>query len=224
MTQLLNKKIISVALTDDHILLRDALAALIENIPGYEVLFIADHGKQMTEHIQKGTVPDIMILDLNMPEMDGYQAAAWLKKFHPGVYILVLTMFDSEIPLIRLLQEGVRGFLKKDIHPDELKTALQSLVKEGYYYPVQTAGRMANLFQVNKQQQRVFETKALSQSDIDFLKLVCTDLTYKEIALELNISPKTIDSLRDTLFQRFDVKSRVGLAIYAVKNGIVNFM
>lgn len=223
MNQLVHKKTISVALTDDHILLRDALGALIEKIPGYEVVFLAEHGKQMIEYIQNGTVPDIMILDLNMPEMDGYQSASWLKHYHPSVYILVLTMFDSEIPLIRLLQEGVRGFLKKDIHPDELKTALQSLVKEGYYYPVQTAGKMANLFQVNKQQQRLYETKALSQADIDFLKLACTDLTYKEIALELNISPKTIDGLRDNLFQRFEVKSRVGLAIYAVKNGIVSF-
>jgi two-component system, NarL family, invasion response regulator UvrY len=222
MNQSLPTQIIRVALTDDHILLRDALAALIEKIPGFSILFLAENGKEMTEQIAKKGSPDILILDLNMPEMDGYEAAAWLKQHHPEIFILILTMFDTEIPLIRLLQEGVRGFVKKDIHPDELKTALQSLMKEGYYYPVQTVGKMVNLFQRNRQLQHGLDSKSLSVTDIVFLKLVCTDLTYREIAMEMNISPKTIDALRDQLFQRFEVKSRVGLAIYAVKHGIVN--
>lgn len=213
---------VSVALVDDHILLRNALGDLIEHIPGYRIEFMAGNGIEMIRYIQNGSIPQVLILDLNMPEMDGYEAAAWLHEQHPEIYVLVLTMFDSEIPLIRLLQNGVRGFLKKDIHPDELKMALQSLMKEGYYYPVQTAGKLANLFQINKQQQRLMDSKTMSVTDIQFLKLAATDLTYKEIALEMNMSPKTIDSLRDSLFQKFDVKSRVGLAIYAVKNGIVS--
>ena len=212
---------VSVALVDDHILLRNALGHLIDTLPDYRVVFLAGNGIEMMEYLKAGTIPHILILDLNMPHMDGYEAAAWLRKNHPNIYVIVLTMFDSEIPLIRLLQDGVRGFLKKDIHPDELKTALRSLIKEGYYYPVQTAGRLANLFQLNKQQQRNMDSKTLSPVDIQFLKLAATDLTYKEVAIEMNLSPKTIDALRDSLFQKFDVKSRVGLAIYAVKNGIV---
>lgn len=212
---------VSVALVDDHILLRNALGHLIDTLPDYRVVFLAGNGIEMMEYLKTGTIPHILILDLNMPHMDGYEAAAWLRKNHPNIYVIVLTMFDSEIPLIRLLQDGVRGFLKKDIHPDELKAALQSLIKEGYYYPVQTAGRLANLFQLNKQQQRLMDSKTLSPVDIQFLKLAATDLTYKEVAIEMNLSPKTIDALRDSLFQKFDVKSRVGLAIYAVKNGIV---
>lgn len=213
---------VSVALIDDHILLRNALSSLIENIPGYSIEFLAGNGFEMIHYLQQNKHPSIIILDLNMPEMDGYEAAAWLHKNQPDIYVLILTMFDTEIPLIRLLQNGVRGFLKKDVHPDELKTALQSLMKEGYYYPIQTTGRLANLFQFNTQQQRIMDTKTLSATHIEFLKLAATDLTYKEIALEMNLSPKTIDALRDTLFHKFVVKSRVGLAIYAVKNGIVN--
>jgi two-component system invasion response regulator UvrY len=129
-------------------------------------------------------------------------------------------MFDSEIPLIRLLQQGVKGFIKKDIHPEELRIAVATMKDEGYYYPIQTVGKMVNLFQMNRQNRRELEVKSLTPMEIEFLNLVCTDLTYKEIALRLNLSPKTIDALRDQLFIRFDVKSRVGLALYAVKNGV----
>jgi two-component system, NarL family, invasion response regulator UvrY len=210
---------IKIALVDDHVLLRDALAGLIEKMPGFEVVFTAGNGREMIAQMSSGNTPAIIILDISMPEMDGYETAAWLKTHHPGIAIVILTMFDAELPLIRLLQEGVKGFLKKDIHPHELQHALQSLMKEGYYYPVQTVGKIINLF--HGLNNTGIESKKLSQVEIDFLKLACTDLTYKEIALQLKMSPKTIDNLRDTLFIRFDVKSRVGLAIYAVKNGIV---
>lgn len=213
---------IKVALVDDHILLRDALADFINQIPSFEVVFTANHGKDMIEKIKSTAKPQIIILDLNMPVMDGYDAAGWLHTQHPDILVLILTMFDSDIPLIRLLQVGVKGFLKKDVQPEELKVALHSIMEEGYYYPVQTAGRMANLFQLNKQRRSEMDHKSLSYMELEFLKFACTELTYKEIALQLNLSPKTIDGIRDQLFDRFDVKSRVGLAIYAVKNGIVN--
>jgi DNA-binding NarL/FixJ family response regulator len=157
-----------------------------------------------------------------MPEMDGYETTEWLAKHYPDILIMVLTMFDTDIPLIRLLKTGVKGFLKKDIHPDELMLALNALKKDGFYYPVQTVGKMANLFRNNIEHEMNLKLKSLSNSDIEFLKLVCTDLTYKEIALQLNISPKTIDALREQLFNRFEVKSRVGLAMYAIKNGVVS--
>jgi DNA-binding NarL/FixJ family response regulator len=209
-----------IALVDDHIVLANALAELINKWEGYHVLFTASNGIEMQDKIKKFGKPDLLILDLNMPKMDGYQTSNWLKANHPEILILVLTMFDSEIPLIRLLQQGVKGFIKKDIHPEELRIAVATMKDEGYYYPIQTVGKMVNLFQMNRQNRRELEVKSLTPMEIEFLNLVCTDLTYKEIALRLNLSPKTIDALRDQLFIRFDVKSRVGLALYAVKNGV----
>jgi DNA-binding NarL/FixJ family response regulator len=212
---------ITIALTDDHIVLRNALAALIDRFPGFRVLFLAGNGKEMTEQVAEKGAPDILILDLSMPVMDGYQCAEWLKTNYPDVAVLVLTMFEADLSLIRLLQLGVKGFVRKDIHPDELKTALHSLVKEGYYYPVQTVGRMANLFQLNRQNQSNLEANMLAPREIRFLQLACTDATYTQIAADLNISPKSVDALRDQLFTRFNVKNRVGLAMYAVRNGVV---
>ena len=144
-------------------------------------------------------------------------------KIAPEINILILTMYDSEIALIRLLQAGVKGFLKKDTHPNELRVALKAVSAGGYYYSQDTTGKLANLFQRDFENQHFVDKAILSEKEIEFLRLASTDKTYKEIASELKISPRAIDGYRDTLFEKLDVKSRVGLAIYAVKNGIVIF-
>jgi DNA-binding NarL/FixJ family response regulator len=154
--------------------------------------------------------------------MDGYATTRWLSANQPEIKILILTMYDSDIALIRLLQEGVRGFLKKDIHPDELRNALQTVVEHGYYYTNSTSGKIAALFKKGKTNQRGLEKSMLSELEIDFLKLASSDMTYKEIAMQLNLSTRVVDNHRETLFEKLGAKSRVGLAIYAIKNGIVS--
>jgi len=208
-------------LADDHILLRDALANLINNFENFSVIGLAANGLEVLECINGGNKPDIIILDLNMPEMDGYETTRWLNRHHPAIKILILTMYDSDIALIRLLQEGVRGFLKKDIHPDELKHALDTVDEHGYYYTNSTTGKIAALFKKNNDSQSGLEKNTLTDIEIDFLKLASSDLTYKEIAIKMNISTRVADNYREELFEKLGVKSRVGLAIYAIKNGIV---
>jgi len=212
-----------VILADDHVLLRDALAKLIGTFEECRVIGVASNGRELLQFIQDGHLPNIVVLDLNMPHMDGYETAQWLQENHPDVRILILTMYDSEIALIRLLQVGVRGFLKKDIHPNELRNALLSVAEDGYYYSHNTTGKLANLFQKNHSNNSSIEKAMLTKLDIEFLKLASTDMTYKEIAHLMKITPRAIDGYRDSLFDKLDVKSRVGLAIYAVKNGIVTF-
>lgn len=212
-----------VLLADDHILLRDALATLINSFDECIVTGVASNGKELVSLIDKNKAPDIVVLDLNMPLMDGYETAQWLQEKHPDVRILILTMYDSEIALIRLLQVGVRGFLKKDIHPSELKNALLSVAEDGYYYSHNTTGKLANFFQKNHANNSSIEKALLTKLDIEFLKMASTDMTYKEIAHTMKITPRAIDGYRDSLFEKLDVRSRVGLAIYAVKNGIVTF-
>jgi DNA-binding NarL/FixJ family response regulator len=124
-------------------------------------------------------------MDLNMPEMDGFETAQWLQQNFPKIYVLMLTMFDSELSLIRLLQTGVRGFLKKDIHPSELKFAIQSVMQSGYYYSNNTTGRLVNLFKNKHDGSMPLNNMVLSDQEVQFLKLACSDLTYKEIAQKL---------------------------------------
>lgn len=210
-------------LTDDHILLRDALASLVDNFDECKVLGVAADGTELLKALENGVNPDIVILDLNMPKMDGYATAEWLKKNRPEIKILILTMYDSEVALIRLLQTGVRGFLKKDIHPNDLKTAILSVAEDGYYYCNSATGKLAAFFYRNGESRTRFEKSLLNEKEIDFLKLASTELTYKEMADQLKMTARNIDNYRDALFEKLDVKSRVGLAIYAVKNGIVVF-
>ncbi|MEO6540630.1 MAG: response regulator transcription factor [Ferruginibacter sp.] len=210
-------------LADDHILLRDALANLINKFEEFNVTAVAGNGKEVIECIENGTAVDMVLMDLNMPEMDGYEAAKWLVKNRPDINIVILTMYDSEIALIRLLQAGVNGFLKKDIHPAELKNALLTVAGGDFYYSNHTTVKLATLFRKTLSKQSNLERSMLNEAEIEFLKLASTEMTYKEIAQAMNLSPRHIDSYRDALFSKLDVKSRVGLVIYAVKNGIVNF-
>jgi len=216
------KNPIKVALVDDHLLLRNALAGLIDSFGDCRVIHQSGNGKEITKAITDGVIPDVVVMDLNMPEMDGFETAQWLQQNFPKIYVLMLTMFDSELSLIRLLQTGVRGFLKKDIHPSELKFAIQSVMQSGYYYSNNTTGRLVNLFKNKHDGSMPLNNMVLSDQEVQFLKLACSDLTYKEIAQKLGLNPRTIDTLRDHLFIKLDVKSRVGLAMVAIKNGIVN--
>jgi two-component system, NarL family, invasion response regulator UvrY len=217
-----HSKIIKVALADDHRLLPHALASLINTFENYQVLFTASNGKETIEKIQSSLVPDVLILDLNMPVLDGYETSLWLHNNYPNVYVLMLTMYDTELTLVRLVQAGVRGFLKKDVHPDELKYAIRSVVENGYYYSQGFTGKVVNLFRDTLDDITRVKSR-LNEQQLKFLKLSCTELTYKQIAGEMNLSPRTIDNLRDQLFLQLDVKSRVGLALYAIRHALVTF-
>lgn len=213
----------AVMLADDHILLREALANLINSFDECRVCGTAGNGEELIDQIGNGVRPDLLLLDLNMPKKDGYETANWMQANHPEVKILTLTMYDSEIALIRLLRTGVRGFLKKDIHPQELRSAIVAVAKGGYYYSHDATGKLASFFHKNNSTQTSIEKALLNENEIHFLKMASTDMTYKEIAQEMRMTPRAIDGYRDCLFDKLDVKSRVGLAIYAVKNGIVTF-
>jgi two-component system invasion response regulator UvrY len=211
---------VKIGLVDDHILIRDGLTNVINSIDGFLVSMVADNGREFIEILNSGNIPDILILDLSMPEMDGHETIHWISKNRPEIKILILTMYDAE-PLVHLIKSGVRGFLKKDISPGELKQALQSVLKNGTYCSQSITGRLFNLMRNHSSKNSPWGTVILNENEISFLKLVSSELTYKEIAQKMKISPRTIDNYRDALFLKLNVKSRVGLAMYAVKSGIV---
>ena len=212
---------IKVALVDDHVLLRNALSSLIDNFGNCKIVQQCSTGIELIENIKTGNIPDVILLDLNMPRMNGFETAEWLQKNCSQSHVLMLTMYDSELSMIKLLQAGVKGFLKKDIHPTELKFAIQSVMESGYYYSSHTTGKLINLFRTNNGGNMNVQRAMLSNEEMQFLKLACSDLTYKEIAQKMGLNPRSVDTLRDHLFVKLDVRSRVGLAMVAIKNGIV---
>ncbi len=214
---------VKIALADDHILLRNALGRLIGSFDNCRIILEADNGKELISRIKPDELPDVILLDLNMPQMDGFDTAVWLRDNHPSVHILMLTMYDSDQALIRLLQYGVKGFLKKDIHPTELNFAIRSVVQSGFYYSQQVSGKMANLFRNGNGNTMALEKAMLTNTEINFLRLAASDMTYKEIALQMKLNPRAVDALRDHLFEKLEIKSRVGLAMFAIRQGIVAF-
>jgi two-component system invasion response regulator UvrY len=211
---------IKIAMADDHVLLRDALAVVINGFDHCKVILLAANGRELLDQMQSDLLPDLVILDLNMPQMDGYETAKYLRIHYPQIYVLVLSMYDSEISLLRMLQAGARGFLKKDIHPGELKIAIQSVMATGYFYSHHSAGKLVNLVKKDMSGNPA-ERIGLNENELTFLKLASTDMTYKEISAIMKISPRTVDNYRDSLFIKLNVKSRVGLAIFAIKSGVV---
>ena len=217
------RSLIKVAMADDHVLLRNALASLIDSFGDCKVIHQSKTGKELINSISAGDIPDVVLLDLNMPEMNGFETAQWLQKNYPDLPVLMLTMYDSELTLIQLLKAGVKGFLKKDIHPSELKFAIQSVVESGYYYSNHTTGKLVNLFRNSSDNSMALYRSILTDQELQFLKLACSDLTYKEIARQMGLNPRTVDTLRDQLFVKLDVKSRVALAMVAIRHGVVTF-
>jgi DNA-binding NarL/FixJ family response regulator len=205
---------ITVALVDDHTILRKSLAVLVEMQEGYKVVLEADNGDHFKQLLKTNPAPDIVLLDITMPVMGGVDTAKWLREDHPEVKILALTMVKNEMVVIRMLKYGARGYLLKDCETAELRNALREVIEAGYYYnDILTAkmvrrGPDADLPELNNQ-------------ELGFLRWACTDMTHKEIAAEMQVSPRTVDGYRDSLFRKLNVSSRVGIAIYAIKNGFV---
>jgi len=215
----------AVVLVDDHVLLRNGLASLIGSFGEYVILFEASSGKDFIRQLKQKPcdLPELVLLDINMPDMDGYDTALWLKRNFPEVKILALSMYDTDNSIIRMLKNGAKGYVLKDIEPAELKLALDSVIQKGFYYSEMVTGKLIHTINsLDQPEQNVRNLLTLNEREIEFLKLACTEYTYKEIADYMYLSPRTIDGYRDALFEKLNVKTRVGLVLYAIRNGVVS--
>lgn len=208
-----------IAIVDDHYLFTKALEDMVNNFEGYEVSFCAENGKDFIDKLSKQKVkPEIILLDLNMPIMNGFETLSWIKKHQPDQKVLILSMNDEETNIIQAVRNGANGYLLKNTTPSDLKFALGHVLAQGFYHNDVVSSALLN--SVNAKPQKPHE--ALKEQEIRFLKLVCTEMTYKEIANEMSLSPKTIDGYRQVLFDKLNIKSRVGLVLFAMHQKIVD--
>jgi len=212
-----------IAIVDDHAMFRKGLMILINLFPNYSVLFDASNGKDFIAQLNPKHLPDIVLMDITMPEMDGYATAEWLHNNYPDIKILALSTMDSEAAIIKMIKSGAKGYVLKDAEPDELKLAFDEVMSQGYFYNelitrkvLKGVGKLVD----GKNPMSVFVK--LTDREIEFLKYACTEMAYKEIADKMFVSVRTVEGYRDALCEKLDLKSRVGLAMYAIKNQIVD--
>ncbi|QNN43899.1 response regulator [Pedobacter roseus] len=217
----MSDQIKNIALVDDHILFRKGLAALISYFPSYNILFEAGNGKDFIRQLKIYDVPDIVLLDINMPEMDGYSTASWLRTNHPEVNILALSTMDAETAIIKMITNGAKGYVLKDAEPEELKRAFDEVISKGYFYNDLVTRKVMQSLSSLATNSKISDFVKLTEREMEFLKYTCTEKTYNEIAAEMFVSPRTIDGYRNSLCEKLQLKSRTGLALYAVKHGIV---
>ncbi len=209
-----------VGVVDDHVLFAQSLQGLINSFNGFEVAFMARNGNDLINKLSTcDKEPDILLLDINMPIMNGFETISWLNEHKPEIKTITLSMDDDEETIIKMLKAGSKGYLLKDIHPETLNLALNQVIERGHYYTDNVT--TALLKGVSKKEQDTL-LENFSSRELEFMELACSDKTYKEIASEMCLSPKTIDNYRDTLFKKLEVRSRIGLVLYALKNKIVS--
>ena len=211
-------KKIQVAIADDHVLLRSALARLINSFEGYTIILEADNGKDLRNKIMQHQVPDIALLDVNMPEMDGFETTQWLHKNYPHIKVLVLSMASDEKTIIKIFRLGAKGYLLKNTEPEELQKALDSIANKNVYLSEFVSEKLVSGLHGGADEPD--QTVILNEKEKEFLRWTCTELAYKDIAEKMYLSARTIDDYRQSLFNKLKVHSRVGLVMYAIRNGI----
>jgi DNA-binding NarL/FixJ family response regulator len=161
--------------------------------------------------------PDIILLDVNMPGADGVVTAKWIHTNFPAIKVSALSMNDSDKSIISMLQAGCCAYLLKDMNPTDLETALEEIYKKGYYNADASNINFRRLIIAKQEEEKL----NITEKEQRFLHFACSDLTYKQIAGEMNLSERTIDGYREALFAKLNVQSRVGLALEAIRRGIV---
>jgi DNA-binding NarL/FixJ family response regulator len=208
---------INIAIVDDHTLFRNGVAALMSEFEELNVVFEAENGEQLQQMLVKHPLPQVILMDINMPLMDGYTATKWVKEAHPEVKVLALSMFEDDKAVIRMIRCGAGGYVLKESRPSELLEAIKTIAEKGVYINEMVSGKLIRSVSGDD------DLPAFSIKELEFLKLSCSELTYKEIADQMFVSPRTVDNYRESLFQKLNLKSRTGLVLYAIQNDIFKF-
>jgi DNA-binding NarL/FixJ family response regulator len=210
----------SIVIADDHSLFAQAISEMLEKNAGCTVLYSVLNGIQLQEKFKSPrNIPDVVLLDINMPGMNGFETAEWLRKNHPEVHVLALSMNNSEKDILRMLKAGSKGYLLKDVSPDELFLGIRMVMEKGFYHSDLVAGHLMSLAR-GEAKSATFNGN-LSDREKEFLKFAASEYSYKEIAEKMNVSERTVDGYRESIFSKLNVKTRTGMVIFAIKNGMV---
>ncbi len=205
---------------DDHAMFRSGIASLLTEYNDINIVFQANNGLDMQSKIVQAKDTQVVLMDINMPHMDGYTATAWLKQNYPHIHVLALSMYDDEQAIIKMLKAGANGYILKEAEISELHRAVLQLVEKGFYTNDLVSGNMFRSFHLTEKNGP--DEFKLNEKEILFLQLCASELTYKEMADQLDIAVRSVDNYSRNLFEKTGCKSRVGLVLWALKNKIID--
>jgi DNA-binding NarL/FixJ family response regulator len=214
-------QVIQIAIVDDHTLFRQGIGSLLSEYKEIEILFDAANGLELKEKLSKHPLPQVILMDITMPLMNGYETTAWVKQNYPDVRVLALSMFEEDEPIIKMLKNGAGGYVLKESKASDLVHAIKTIAAHGFFLNNLVSGKLLRSIQDDTLPKE--PATELTANETRFLEHCCSELTYKEIADKMFLSPHTIDNYREALFQKFDIKSRTGLVLFALKNNIAKF-
>lgn len=207
----------SVVVVDDHTLLSQAIAGMVDSFSKLKVLYTCKNGQELVDKFSESPkhIPDVVLMDINMPILNGIETTEWITENHDTVNVMALSVEDEDTTILKMLKAGAVGYLLKDTKKEILEHALLEIVQNGFYHTKNVTNLLMKSLSGNEDEEVKFKDR-----EITFMKHACSELTYKEIADKMCLSPKTIDGYRDVLFTKLNVKNRVGLVMYAIKNKI----
>lgn len=218
--------VIKVAIADDHKIFRKGVILSLRPYTNIKFVLEADHGQQLLDGLQDITPeekPDVILMDLRMPMKDGIETTKQVAKQFPQIHIIALTMFEDERFVSHMMEIGANGYLLKSADPAEIKRAIMEVMSKGYYL-----NNFVNRILLKKSHSKTKAIPTLSSEitlndrERDVIKYICMEFTAQEIAQKLEVSPRTVEAIKDRLMERFGAKNTAGLVFFAVKNNLVD--
>jgi DNA-binding NarL/FixJ family response regulator len=211
---------IRVILADDHEIFRDGFQTMLKKQTEVEMVGEAENGKELLELTAKLN-PDTIITDIKMPLMDGIEATKILSERFPHIGIITLSMFDEDNLVVDMLEAGAKGYLIKNAPKHEIFEAIKTVYNGGTYYCHHTSNKLAQMIAKSKfNPYKKIPKIEFTERETEIIKLICSELSNKEMASKLNLSVRTVEGYRDKIQEKMDVRNTAGIVVFAIKNGI----
>lgn len=211
---------IKLALADDQALFRRGMAMLLRDMPDVQVVFECSNGEELLTGL-KGNAIDIVLLDLEMPVMDGMETMKRIRADHPSVKVIVLSMHHEEKFIVHLMELGANGYVVKTAEPDEIENAVRSVASSGYHFSEMVSRVMLHgLVKKEKLKPTFSDVEPLTERELEVLRLICQELTTTEIAGKLFLSPRTVEGHRNNILLKIGARNTAGIVVYAMSKGL----
>lgn len=214
---------IKIVIADDEVLFREGISFLLRREPNMEILYEANNGAELIHFLKNNELPDIILMDLKMPEVNGVEATKIIHEIYPHIKIIALTSYNTKPFILNMIQSGACSFLKKNTTPQELIFTINEVEEKGFYYNTAIVEALhENITAPKKKTLSFFDENYISKREKEVLELICKQYSTPEIAKKLFISSRTVEGHRNNLLLKTESKNTAGLVVYALQNKIVN--